>query len=126
MTRLLPAVLSFVALMSFTGTAQALALAEAEMLSRLNQPLDVRVRLLSASAEELASMSVTVRHGSISAASGGTALRYELQKDGQGSFLRITTQDPVREPVIKMMVDVNWSKGRLLREYSLILDLKQP
>ena len=39
-----------------------------------------------------------------------------------GNYLRITTRDAVREPVISFLVEMNWSGGHFLREYSLLID----
>ena len=102
--------------------ASALALSDMELHSYLNQPLDARVRLLAASDEELGSLSVTVHRGT--AEQEGPPLKFEIVKDENGPYLHITTKDPVREPIMKVLVDVDWSKGHLVREYSLIVDIK--
>jgi len=38
------------------------------------------------------------------------------------SVIRITSTKPVREPYVNFLVEVLWPNGRLLREYTLLLD----
>jgi pilus assembly protein FimV len=99
--------------------AQALALSDIEIRSYLNQPLDAQVRLLAVTKSELDSLQVKVV-----AETGGTRLEFrpEIVQDENGSAIRITTKDSVREPILIMHVELSWSTGRLTREYSLIID----
>jgi pilus assembly protein FimV len=102
----------------------ALALADLELKSSLNQQLDVRIRLLTSAPDELDSLTVHVKALS-HAGTGHLAspqLLYELIREESGNYLRITTRDAVREPVISFLVEMNWSGGHFLREYSLLID----
>ncbi|MEJ2426761.1 MAG: peptigoglycan-binding protein LysM, partial [Candidatus Thiodiazotropha sp.] len=36
--------------------------------------------------------------------------------------ISITSQDAIREPFLNFLVEVNWPKGRLVREYTVLLD----
>ncbi|MEJ2590684.1 MAG: FimV/HubP family polar landmark protein, partial [Candidatus Thiodiazotropha sp.] len=38
------------------------------------------------------------------------------------SVIEITSDDPIREPFLNFLVEVNWPKGRLVREYTVLLD----
>ena len=108
-------------LLSFSATTHALALSEIELKSYLNQVLDARIRLVSATQADLDSLTVTV---SDTPAEGQSfvSLKYEVVHDDQGSYIHITSRDVVREPVLRLRVDLNWSGGRLARDYSLIID----
>lgn len=44
-----------------------------------------------------------------------------LRPDGNGT-LRITSAQPVREPFLNFIVEIMWPTGRLLREYTVLLD----
>ena len=120
----LPVVAALCIALAPIHAASALALSDMELHSYLNQPLDARVRLLAASEEELGSLSVSMHTGTAARTTGGPALKYEIVKDENGAYLHITTKEPVREPIMNVVVDVNWSKGHLVREYSLIVDFK--
>lgn len=38
------------------------------------------------------------------------------------SILRVTSSQPLSEPMVKFLVQVMWPNGRLLRDYSVLLD----
>jgi len=103
-----------------SGAALAVALSDIELVSHLNQPLDARIPLLSATKDELASLQVKVS----STADSGSYIHFlpEVIQDDKGATLRITTKDSVREPILMLQVELSWSTGRLTREYSLIID----
>ena len=45
-----------------------------------------------------------------------------MLKSDEGNFLKITTHDPIREPIIEFTVDIGWSDGHVVREYSFLID----
>ena len=52
-----------------------------------------------------------------------TDLRFEVIVNAQGkSVIKIRSRKPVKEPFLNFLVEVNWPAGRLLREYTLLLD----
>jgi len=53
-----------------------------------------------------------------------TRLQFQVIKSGRadGNFVRVTSADPVTEPFITFLVEATWSRGRLLREYTMLLD----
>lgn len=108
------------ALLCVSLAAQALAVSGIEVRSRLNQPLAAEVRLLSATKDELDNLHVAV----VSNDTGGSyfSFRPEIVQDDQGSLIRISTDQPVREPILLLRVELSWPTGRMTREYSLIID----
>jgi len=79
---------------------------------------------LTSTADELDGVTVNVKALS-QAGAGYLAIphfQHELIRDDTGNYLRITTRDAVREPVISFLVEMNWAGGHLLREYSLLID----
>ena len=46
--------------------------------------------------------------------------RIENRPDGQ-PYVRITSSQPVADPLLNMLIELNWSSGRLLREYTVVL-----
>lgn len=121
-------VLLMSALLSPTAL-QALGLGEIRLNSALNQPFDAEIELVSAAAEDLAALRASL-------ASNDTFARYGLDRpaylsefafrvvrgpDGR-DFLRITSPRPVTEPFVTLLVEANWPRGRLLREYTVLLD----
>ena len=104
-----------------TFAASGLALSELDLQSKLNQPLNARIRLISLSQAELDSLTVTV-HGEGGDEQPGGGLQQAIQQDENGHYLVITTQEPVREPVMTLVLELKWSTGHLTRQYDLIID----
>ena len=49
----------------------------------------------------------------------------ETRSDGQ-LYVKIISPQPVVEPFLSMLIELNWASGRLLREYTVLLDLPEP
>lgn len=116
-----------IALMVPAG-AHALGLGEARVESFLNQPLDVRMRLLDASPDDLDSLSVSLASPEdferLGLTSDALALNLDVRIDRSGTpaVVRVTSRRPVSDPVVQLLVDARWANGRVLREYTLFLD----
>ncbi len=108
----------------------ALGLGESELKSALNQPFQADIRLTNLgglSRDEiivrLATPEDFERAGLERMAFYGR-LDFELLLDHpEGPIVRVTTQQPVREPYLNFLVEARWASGRLLREYTFLLDL---
>ena len=50
------------------------------------------------------------------------SFRFAVQKHGAVSTVRITSTRPIPEPFLDVLVELSWSSGRLVREYSFLLD----
>ena len=117
--------LTFLMCLSLSPLASALALTDVEVKSSLNQPLEAHIGLISAAGEGLDGVDVTVT--SVEDKVGGRhfqELKHEIIRDGQINYIRVSTREVVREPVLSFRIEVNWPKGRLVREYSLLIDPK--
>ncbi|ALN19684.1 FimV/HubP family polar landmark protein [Ectopseudomonas mendocina] len=112
-----------------SGMAHALGLGEVTLQSSLNQPLVAEIELLEvrdlASNEvipSLASPEEFVKAG-VDRQYFLTDLKFTpvLKPNGK-SVIRVTSSKAVREPYLNFLVEVLWPNGRLLREYTLLLD----
>ncbi len=107
----------------------ALGLGEIKLNSALNQPFDAEIELVAATADDLGALRASL-------ANGETFTRYGLDRpafltefkfsvataaDGR-DVLRVTSPRPVTEPFVTLLVEANWPRGRLLREYTVLLD----
>ncbi|WIN08884.1 MULTISPECIES: FimV/HubP family polar landmark protein [Pseudomonas] len=112
-----------------SGMAQALGLGELSVKSTLNQPLVAEIELTDAqglnAAQVVPSLATTADFAQLGVS------RQELLNDltftpvidpNGRSVLRITSSKPVRVPYVKFLVQVLWPNGRLVRDYSLLLD----
>lgn len=112
-----------------SGMAHALGLGEVSLKSALNQPLVAEIELLEvrdlASGELIPSLATPEDF-----TKAGVDRQYFLSdlkftpvlKPNGKSFIRVTSSKPVREPYLNFLVEVLWPNGRLLREYTLLLD----
>ena len=49
-------------------------------------------------------------------------LEFSVGTDRGQTVVHVTTKDIVREPLVDFLVVANWPKGKLLREYTVLLD----
>lgn len=112
-----------------SGMAHALGLGEVTLQSSLNQPLVAEIELLEV--RDLASNEVLPSLASPEEfAKAGVDRQYFLTdlkftpvlKPNGKSVIRVTSSKTVREPYLNFLVEVLWPNGRLLREYTLLLD----
>ncbi|NCO20389.1 MAG: hypothetical protein GW900_10160, partial [Gammaproteobacteria bacterium] len=123
-----PLALAIAIAMALPGSALAVGLGEARVDSYLNQPLDVRMRLLDATADDLDTLTVTpaspAEFDRLGVMSNALALGLEISVDRSKSppVIRVRSSRPVADPVVQLLIDARWSGGRMLREYTLFLD----
>lgn len=117
------------ALLLVPGLSQALGLGEIEVNSALNQPLNAEIELISVRPGEMQDLQVRIAPEALYRRLGieRTAIITELRfapttlPDGR-HVIRVTTSNPVREPFVNFLVEATWPAGRLVREYTLLLD----
>lgn len=108
--------------------AWALGLGQVQQRSALNEPLSARIPLSSVRAGELESMVVELapaeafRRVGMDRPFSLSRLQFEVVEEGGQPYIRVSTQQPVREPFLSFLVEVSWNRGRMLREYTLLLD----
>jgi len=120
-------VLLMSALMS-PSALYALGLGDIRLNSALNQPFDAEIELVSAAQEDLAALRASlassdtfVRYG-LDRPSYLTDFTFRVVRSGGKDVLKITSPRPVTEPFVTLLVEANWPRGRLLREYTVLLD----
>src|SRR5271169_4843668 len=107
----------------------ALGLGEIHLNSALNEPMKAEIDLIGATPDELAAMQATLagkdsftRYG-IDRPPFLSTLTFKLGKSKDGrDVLVVRSTDAIPEPFVTFLVEVNWSRGRLMREYTVLLD----
>ncbi|MEM1082265.1 MAG: FimV/HubP family polar landmark protein, partial [Pseudomonadota bacterium] len=108
--------------------AYSMGLGEARVSSFLNQPLEVRVRLLDASEAQLDSLTAQIGDASAYEQLGlmsdvlALGVSVTIDRSQRPAILQVSSQRPVTDPVVQLLIDARWSSGRILREYTLFLD----
>ncbi|MCC7515975.1 MAG: hypothetical protein IT470_01400 [Pseudomonadales bacterium] len=112
------------------GQVQALGLGKITLQSNLNEPLEARIQLVSA--EQLSEKDILVNLAPAADFERANVERdYQLNRltfdldfsDSSRPAVVVTTIDPVREPSLNFIVEVQSPTGRVLREYTLLLDI---
>lgn len=110
--------------------ASALGLGEIKLLSTLNQPLEAEIKLLQA--KELSENEILIglagnedfQRAGIDRLYFLTDLKFSVVLDGpSGPYIRVSSRKPVREPYVNFLLETQWPNGRILREYTLLMDL---
>lgn len=121
--------LAFVAALALVGGAQALGLGDIELNSNLNEPLDARIELLEPSdlsANEILptlASRLAFEQAGVERDFFLSNIRFDVQPASDGGLvIQLSTTQAVREPFLNFLVEVNWPGGRLLKEYTLLLD----
>ena len=106
-----------------------LGLGEIHLNSALNEPMNAEIDLIAAGPEELARFAGkpcaqrclhSLWHRS-AAFSVDVDLQSRKSKDGRDVLL-VRSTDSIPEPFVTFLVEVNWARGRLMREYTVLLD----
>ncbi|WP_078083256.1 FimV/HubP family polar landmark protein [Microbulbifer mangrovi] len=109
--------------------ALALGLGEIKLNSTLNQPLNAEIKLLQT--RGLGESEIKVRLASsedfdragVDRAYLLDELSFEVDYSSGQPVVRISSRTPIREPFLNFLVETRWPSGRLLREYTLLMDL---
>ncbi len=111
------------------SNVHALGLGEIKVKSALNEPLDAEINLVQVS--KLNPLQIQPRMADLDefALAGLDKSRFltdvsfqvKVNPDGSGKIY-LRSNRPVQEPFLNFLVEVNWPNGRLVREYTLLLD----
>jgi len=118
-----------VALAMATSQVFALGLGPIQIKSGLNQPLLAEIPVVADTAAEVEDLRVGLASAEdfqrvgLSRARVTVPIEFSVASNGRGQkVIRLTTKEVVREPFLDFLIEASWSKGKLLREYSVLLD----
>ncbi|MGX1127687.1 FimV/HubP family polar landmark protein [Pseudomonas sp. HLS-6 TE3448] len=112
-----------------SGMAHALSLGELTLKSAQNQPLYAEIELLDVRDLTAAEIAPSLAPNEEFAKAGVERLGYlndltftPVINPAGKSVLRVTSSQPLPAPMVKFLVQVMWPNGRLLRDYSVLID----
>ena len=122
--------LLFALALAVASPAFALGLGRIVVKSAPGQPLLAEIPVVAADPSELGNLQVrlaspeTFRRVGLPAPDAATAnLRFTVAVDGRGQpVIRVTSAAPLRQPLLTFLIEVDWGAGRLVREYSALLE----
>ena len=108
----------------------ALGLGSIDMQSTLNQRLDARIELLRVRPGELKALEValasadTFRRAGIDRPAFLARISFDLVQPRSGGkpYIQLSSSQPITEPFLNFLIEVNWANGRLLREFTVLVD----
>lgn len=107
----------------------ALGIGDIKLQSALNQSLRAEIPLVTSGSESLDDIKIGIASNEAFAKAGVernqmlSRLRFTAVKrpDG-GHVIQVSSQEPIREPFLNFLIEVNWPQGRVLREFTVLLD----
>ena len=112
-----------------TAPVGAAGLGKLTVTSALGQPLRAEIDLTAVSREEATSLSSRLaspdafRQAGIDYNPALLGVRFSVARRPSGQFfINLTSNQPINEPFIDLLVELNWATGRLVREYTFLLD----
>lgn len=117
------------ALLTLPVWVHAAGLGKLTVKSALGQPLSAEIELLVADEAELDSLNASLASGQafqdaqIEYTPALSTLKFSIEKAAGGrTVLKLSSSKPVNDPFLDMLIELNWASGRLLREYTVLLD----
>jgi pilus assembly protein FimV len=108
--------------------AQAAGLGKLTVQSGLGQPLRAEIEVNSASPDEVATLQVRVaspdafRQAGIEYNGDLASLKFAVERRGNRPVIRVSSSQPINEPFVDLLLELSWASGRLVREYTFLLD----
>lgn len=120
---------SALGLMGISLDSQALVLGAVAMRSSLGEPLRAEIEVPQIHADEAASLQASVASADTFRAIGvpytpalsGARVSLHRRSNGQ-AYLRVAADQPVNEPVIGLVIEASWASGRIVRNYTMLVD----
>jgi pilus assembly protein FimV len=112
-----------------SGFSYAISMGDINVTNTLGEPMNVLIELGTASKDEISSLSAHLaspeifKNAGLDYPSGLPPLKFKIETNANGEpYIKITSAQPINEPFVNLLVELTWSSGKLLREYTFLLD----
>ena len=109
--------------------AYSAGLGKLSINSALGQPLNAEIEVIAADPTELNSLQARMasteafRSANIEMSNALSGVKFVVDKKPDGrTVLKITSNKPINDPFVDMLIELNWGSGQMVREYTLLLD----
>lgn len=109
--------------------ANAMELGDIKLNSYLYQSLQAQISVQPSEGNEMRDARISLaprtdfEKAGITRSAALDHIKFRLEKDKDGKpIIQLTTQGPVKEPILDFIVEMTWPKGHLTREYTVLLD----
>ena len=124
----LAAILTVIAC-AFGTPADAAGLGKLTVTSGLGQPLSAEIDLTSVAKDEAGTITARLAppeafsQANLDYSSVLSTLRFSVERRKDGSqYIRVSSTQPVNDPYVDLLLELDWASGRLIREYTFLLD----
>ncbi|MDX1345102.1 MAG: FimV/HubP family polar landmark protein, partial [Sedimenticolaceae bacterium] len=117
-----------IALLAIGGTAEALTLGQIHVQSFINEPLKAVIDVNKATEDEIKALKIKLADRNAFSKVGVDytrevqELRFAVVETPQGTSIRVTSQKSISEPFLSFVVDADWNKGSVSKDYTVLLD----
>ncbi|HTD89300.1 MAG TPA: FimV/HubP family polar landmark protein, partial [Burkholderiales bacterium] len=113
----------------YAAAVDAAGLGRLNVLSQLGQPFAAEIDLVNVSKDELATLQASLASPAAYQAANLqfnpalNALRLSVERRANGTpYIKATSFRPVAEPFLDLLIELAWQGGKIVREYSALLD----
>ncbi|WP_432379835.1 type IV pilus assembly protein FimV [Duganella sp. P38] len=110
------------------ATANAAGLGKLTVLSALGQPLRAEIELTSVTPEEAGALvaklapAESFRNANIDFNPALLSLRFDVEQRNGRQIIKVSSGQAINEPFVDMLLELTWNGGRMVREYTFLLD----
>lgn len=114
--------------LTLSASIFAVGMGGISVTSGLGQALNAEVELVAVSKAEKASLVARLASPEVYKGAGldypyGNKFKFQIESRENGEpYLKVTSAQPINDPFVVMLVELTWSAGKLLREYTFLLD----
>ncbi|RFC36559.1 MAG: pilus assembly protein FimV [Candidatus Nitrotoga sp. LAW] len=112
-----------------SGFSYAISMGDINVANTLGEPMNVLIELGTASKDEISSLTARLappevfKDAGLDYPSGLPPLNFKIETNANGEpYIKVTSVQPINEPFVNLLVELAWSSGKLLREYTFLLD----
>lgn len=109
--------------------AHAAGLGRLTVRSQLGQPLSADIEVVAVGRDEAPSLQVRLasqaefKQADLDFNPALTQLHFDLQSQADGAYaVHVSSAQAVNEPYLDLLVELSWASGRVVREYTVLLD----
>lgn len=128
MRRVMPGLSGVIIALLFSSTVSAVGMGGINVTSALGQPLKADIELMAIGKAEKDSLVARLASPEAYKNAGleypyGNRFKFQIENraDGQ-AYIKASSAQPVNDPFVSLLVELTWASGKLLREYTFLLD----
>lgn len=127
-TSLMMKLLGGVIVLALSANVSAVGMGGINVTSALGQTLKADIQLVALGKDEKISLVARLASPDTYKGAGleypyGNKFKFEIENRANGEpYLKVSSAQPINDPFVSLLVELTWSSGKLLREYTFLLD----